>query len=256
MSTRLHTIPLRQEYARSAQSNPHGLYRAGGFAALLIAAILVVEVVVFLVTSAPSLADAGSWLALFQSHRLLGLVDFGLLELVGLSLFVPVWLALYQALQRAGPGAVAVAASLGLIGVAANFATSKLFALLALSDLYAAATTEALKAQLLVAAQAALAVGAQGGIGGSVEGGFPSAVAGLILSAVMVRSRIVGRAGGYTGILANGLALAMYTWAAAAPTLAGNPVFGAFFLLSMVWYLLLARGLFQLGRRVSADERA
>ena len=256
MTTRLHPLPLQQESARSAELNPHGLYRAGGVGALMMGLLLIVEVIAYLATSAPSLADAGRWFALFQNHRLVGLVDFGLLELLGLTLFVPMFLALYAALHGADESAVAIATALALLGIAANFATSKLFSLLALSDLYAAATTETLKAQFLAAGQAALAVGAQGGIGGSVEGGIPLASAGLILSAVMVRSHLLGRAAGYAGLLANGLGFAMVLRAAAGPVLAGNPFFGAFFLLSVIWYVLIARGLLQLGRGVSRREGA
>ena len=150
---------------------------------------------------------------------------------------------------------MAIAAILAFVGIAANFATSKLFSLLALSDLYAAATSAALKAQFLAAGQAALAVSAQGGIGGSVEGGVPLAVAGLIISAVMLRSHILGRAAGYAGILANGIGLLMYLRAAAAPAMAGSPFFGAFFLLSVIWYLSIARGLFQFGQTAEGDAK-
>lgn len=136
--------------------------------------------------------------------------------------------------------------SLAFTGIAANFATSKLFTLLTLSDLYAAATTEALKSQFLAAGQAALAVSVLGGISGSVEGGIPLAFAGLIISAVMLRSNILGRVAGYVGILANGIGLAMYI-NAAGPAMAGSPFFGIFFLLSVLWFILIGRKLLQLG---------
>ena len=81
-----------------------------------------------------------------------------------------------------------------------------------------------------------------------MEGGIPLAVAGLIISAVMLRSKILGRAIGYVGILANGIGVAMYINAAAAPAMAGSPFFGAFFLLSIIWFILIARGLLQMSR--------
>lgn len=224
------------------------LYKVGGAGALIVGTLLIIEMIVYIATSAPSLTDAAGWFRLFQNNRFLGLLDFGILELYGLALFVPVFLALYTCLRRASESAMAIAAGLAFAGISANFATSKLFSLLTLSDLYAAATTEALKAQFLAAGQAVLAVSALGGISGSVEGGIPLAIAGLIIGLVMLRSNLLGRAVGWVGIGANGVGLAMYIRAAAAPALAGSPFFGAFFLLSVIWFFLIAQRLLQQGR--------
>jgi len=78
--------------------------------------------------------------------------------------------------------------------------------------------------------------------------GIPLAVAGLIISAIMVKSNILGRAAGYVGILANGIGLVMYFNAAAAPTTAGSPFFAAFCLLSVIWCILIGRTLVWIGR--------
>ena len=158
---------------------------------------------------------------------------------------VPMFLALYAVLRRASESYMAIAAILAIVGIAVNFATSKLFSLLTLSDLYAAATTEAVKSQFLTAGQATLAVGALGGIGGSVEGGIPLAVSGLIISIIMLQSNILGRTVGYVGILANGIGLVMYFNAALAPAMAGSPFFGVFFLFSVIWFILIGRKLLQ-----------
>ncbi len=224
------------------------LYKAGGAGALIVGLFFIIEMGVYIASSAPSLADAAGWFALFQNNRLVGLVDFGILELYGLVLFIPMYLSLYAVLRRASESYMAIAAILAFVGIAANFATSKLFSLLTLSDLYAAAATAALKSQFLAAGQAALAVSALGGIGGSVEGGIPLAVAGLIISTIMLRSNILGRAAGYVGILANGMGLVMYISAAAGPKLAGSPFFGAFFLLSVIWFVMVGLKLLRSGR--------
>ncbi|HEX9027940.1 MAG TPA: hypothetical protein VF823_02120, partial [Anaerolineales bacterium] len=164
------------------ESNWRSIYRAGGISALIVGVLFIIEMTTYLATSAPSLADPAGWFNLFQNNRLVGLVDFGILELVSLVFFVPMYLALFAALRRASVSALSIAAILAFVGIAANFATSKLFTLLSLSDLYVAAATAAQKSQFLAAGQAVLAVSAQGGISGSVEGGFPLAVAGLIIS--------------------------------------------------------------------------
>jgi len=233
---------------QTADSKWKSLYQAGGAGALIVGTLLLIETIAYIATSAPSLADAAGWFNLFHNNRFVGLVDFGILELYALVLFVPVFLALYAVLRRASESYMAIAAILAFIGIAVNFATSKLFSLLTLSDLYAAAATEAIKSQFLAAGQATLAVGALGGISGSVEGGIPLAVAGLIISIIMLRSNILGRAVGYVGVLANGIGLVMYINAAAGPAMAGSPFFGAFFLLSVIWFILIGRTLLRASR--------
>ncbi len=220
-------------------------YKVGGTAAVLIGTFLLIEAIFYGATSAPNLADAAGWFNLFHNNRFIGLIDFGILELYALVLFVPMFLSLYFILRRASESYMAIAAILAFVGIAVNFATSKLFSLLTLSDLYAAATTAEMKSQFMAAGQANLAVGALGGIGGSVEGGIPLAVAGLIISIIVLRSNLLGRTIGYIGILANGIGLVMYFNAALAPARSGSPFFGIFFLFSVTWYFLIGRKLLQ-----------
>lgn len=230
-----------------------GLLKLGGWSGVIIAALFLGETIIYLTSGAPSLADAAGWLALFQTNRMLALIDFGLLEFYGLVLFVPMFLALYAALRRVSESSMLVGAALALIGVGINFATGQLFALLSISGLHAAAATEAQRAQFLAAAQVSLAQAAQGGIGGGVQGGVPLAVAGLIISAVMLRSPLFGKATAYVGLLANAVGLMMYVSAAFISAPEGSPFFGPFFLLSITWFLLVGLGLLRASRR---DVRA
>lgn len=229
-----------------AQNERRSLYKTGGAAAALVVALLIGETIAYLTSSAPSLADAEGWFRLFQTNRLIGLIDYGVLELCAMVLFVPMFLALYMCLRRASRTYAAIAGLLAFAGIAANFGSNPLFRLLTLSDVYSTAASEAARAQLVAIGQAVLAAGAIGGIGGSVEGGFPLAVAGLIFSVCMLRSKVLGRGAAYAGLLANAVALAMFAWGAAAPTLQGSPFFAPFLLLSVIWYALMARGLFRL----------
>jgi hypothetical protein len=248
MTAQLLAIQMDEVNTKTLASNWRSLYKVGGVCALIIGTLFISEMIIYIATSAPSLMDTTGWFTLFQNNRFVGLVDFGILELYALVLFVPMFLALYVALRRASESYMAIATILAFIGIAANFATSKLFTLLSLSDLYAVATTAAQKSQFLAAGQATLAVSALGGIGGSVEGGIPLAVSGLIISVIMLRSNILGRAVGYLGILANGIGLVMYFNAALAPAMSGSPFFGLFFLLSVIWFILIGRKLLQKSR--------
>jgi len=222
------------------------LIKAGGVCALIVGTLLIIEMVAYIATSAPSMADAAGWFSFLHAHRFIGLIDFGILELYALVLFVPIFLALYVSLRRTNESSMAVAAILAFVGIAVNFATSKLFSLLTLSDLFAAASTEAAKSQFLAAGQATLALGALGGIGGSVEGGIPLAVSGLIISIIMLQSKVLGRLVGVLGILANGIGMVMYFNAALAPAMTGSPFFAVFFLLSVIWFIAIGIKLLKL----------
>ncbi len=246
MTSRTYVQPRDTTESRVVGSSSSSLYRAGGVASAVVVALLVAETIAYLTTSAPSMADAESWLRLFQANRLVALIDYGVLELCILVLFVPMFLALYTRLRPASPTYAAIAALLAFAGIAANFGSSPLFPILTLSDVYSTAASEAAKAQLVAVGQAIMAAGALGGIGGSVQGGFPLAVAGLIFSIVMLRSRLLGKGAAWVGLLANGVALAMYIWGAVAPTLGGSPFFGPFLLLSAIWYALVAHSLLRL----------
>ncbi len=246
MITQTQTRQLDTPDTRVLENSTGSLYKAGGVAAAVVVGLLVVETVAYLTTSAPSMADAEGWIKLFQSSRIVGLIDFGVLELCALVLFVPMFLALYTCLRRSSPTYTAIAALLAFAGIAANFGSNPLFPMLTLSDVYSTAATEAARTQLVAVGQAMLAAASLGGIGGSVEGGFPLAVAGLIFSIVMLRSGLLGKGAAWMGLLANGAALAMYIRGAAAPALEGSPFFGPFLLLSVIWYALVARSLLRL----------
>ncbi len=246
MTARTYVPQLDTTESRVVESSPSALHRAGGAAAAAVVALLVAETIAYLTSSAPSLGDAVGWFNLFQTNRFIALIDFGLLELCAMVLYVPMFLALYACLRRVSPTYAAMAGLLAIAGVAANFASNPLFQILTLSNVYAATAGEAARAQLVSIGQAILAAGALGGIGGSVQGGFPLALAGLIFSVVMLRGRLLGKAAAWAGLLANTVALAMYALGAAAPALEGSPFFAPFLLLSVIWYALVARSLLRL----------
>jgi hypothetical protein len=125
-------------------------------------------------------------------------------------------------------------------------ASNPAFEMLALSNQYAAAETEAQRTVLLAAGQAML-VSWQGSA--FQVSYLIGSVALIIISAVMLRSRIFSKTTGYLGILANVIALGLYV-----------PMVGVYIsVISVVflwiWYLLVARRLFQLGRAVQASAK-
>jgi hypothetical protein len=81
-------------------------------------------------------------------------------------------------------------------------------------------------------------------------GFFFVAIAGLVFSLVILKSRSLGQVTAYTGIVASLITFADDICIVIAPSLAAIllPING---LLWLIWWLLISRGLFQLGRQVT-----
>jgi hypothetical protein len=235
------------------------LYRAGAIAALLAVfvfrrnlgaelSLLATLGIVHGVPAAPPTA-AGEWFVLLQDNRLVGLTYLNLFDLFEYALLGLVFLALWSALRRASPGAMLVATTAGLIGIAVYFASNQALAMLALSERYAAAAGEAQRSAYVAAGEALLAANnpdsmLQGtGIYVSL---FLVLLAGLIISVVMWRSDAFGKATAIAGILANGIGLCYFLALALLPAIywLPHPISAPF---RVAWYFLIALRLFKLG---------
>jgi hypothetical protein len=189
-------------------------------------------------------SSASDWFALLQDHRFLGLILLDLFDMVNYLLVGLVFLALYGALERANKVALTVATACALVGVAVYLASNQAFAMLALSDQYAAASTDVMRMQFLAAGEALLAIHNPAGI---QLGLLLVALAGLIASAVMLRSQVFGKTTAILGVVANNLVLSYFVALPVVPDIAFLfPAVSAPF--RLFWYILIARRLFQLGR--------
>jgi len=154
------------------------------------------------------------------------------------------FLALYGALRRADKMALTVATACALVGVAVYPASNQASAMLALSDQYAAASTDAMRIQFLAAGEALLAIHNPARI---QLGLLLVALVGLIISVVMLRSRVFGKVTAILGVVANGLVLSYFVALPVVPDIAFLfPAASAPF--RLLWYFLIAWRLFQLGR--------
>jgi hypothetical protein len=189
-------------------------------------------------------ASAFDWYALLQANPFLGLLLLDLFDIVNYVLVSLIFLALYGALRRANKAAMTVATAFALVGVAVSLASNQAFALLTLSDQHAAASTDVMRTLFLAAGEALLASHKPSGIH---LGLLFVALAGLIASVVMLRSRVFGRATAIFGVVANSLVLAYYVALPLVPSIAFLfPAASAPF--RLLWYILIALRLFQLGR--------
>jgi len=241
--SRMETRPANQQlldesHTKTTASAWKPLYRVGGAAALTIVGIMVVQIIVFIASPPPS--TVLGYFTLFHKNALLGLLSLDLLYVVDNALVVPLYLALYAALRQVSPSFMVIALALGLVGIAAYFASNTAFEMLSLSSQYAAATTAAQRSLLVAAGQAMLAI--YQGTAFDVYY-LLGATATLIISGVMLRSNIFGRATAYAGMAAGVLMLI--------PSTAGK--FGLYFAFgslvpTAIWLILMARRLFHLAQ--------
>jgi hypothetical protein len=186
---------------------------------------------------------------LLQNNRFVGLSLLNVFDIVNYALVGLIFLALCGALRRADKSAMVIATTFGFVGIAVYFPSNQAFAMLSLSDQYAAATTDAQRSILLAAGDALLAVNNPGAIyqgTGIYMSLLLVTLAGLIISIVMLRSSIFNKATAYVGILANVFGLGYFIALAFAPAIyVLPPIISA--PLRVIWYILIARRLFQLG---------
>ena len=237
-------LRIDESHAKIADPAWKALYRVGGAAALTIVGLMAIQIIIFIALPPPGTVIG--YFTLFHKNGLLGLLSLDLLYSVDTVLVVLIYLALYAALRRASPSFMAIALTLGLVGIAAYFASNTAFEMLSLSNQYAAATTDAQRALFVAAGQAMLAI--YTGTAFDVYY-LLNAFATLIISGVMLRSAIFGKGTAYVGILA---AVLMFV-----PSTAGT--IGLYLALSSlvptaIWLILIARRLFRLGQGVSKEE--
>ena len=235
---------LKQVTATNAtDSRWHWLYKVAGMSAIVTAVLILVQMIVYIIWPPPS--NAIDYFKLFQDNALQGFLALDLLYVIDNVLLIPILLALYAALRRTNESFMLIGAALGFVGIAALFASNPAANMHFLSGQYAAAATDAQRALLLAAGEAMLAVFTGTAYHISLILG---SVALVIIPIVMLQSKIFSKATAYMGILANVLALGFYV-----------PKIGIYILLFsviflLVWYILIARSLFQLGREMPKEE--
>jgi len=228
------------------------IYQLGGGAALGAVLISALEILItFLPGGNTTQETALDWLRLFQQNWFLGLRNLGLLNIFFISLGILTYFALYAA-HRDTPYRpyAALVASVSFIGIGVFLATNRAFPMLALSQQYTAATTDAQRAMLETAAQAMLVVGASH-TPGTFLGFFLSESAGILISCVMLRSGIFSKVAALAGLLGFTMLLIFEITSSFVVGLSavamGLAMLGG--ISSMIWYILVARTLFRLARQ-------
>jgi hypothetical protein len=232
------------------------LYRIGGTAALMAVLVMLAEIFITFLpgggATGPGTVTVLDWFALFQNSPLMGLRNLGLINMIATSLAIPMLLSLYVAHRKVDKVYSTLALILGLVGATIYLANNTAFPMLALSEKYAAATTDAQRSLLAAAGEAMLAQ-AESHAPGTFVGFFYTEISSIAISIVMLRGRIFGKPAAYAGMLGFGLLFIFEILSSFVPAWFDIAMIFAVVggLSSITWYALIAQGLFQLGKEPS-----
>lgn len=229
----------------------HGVYKLGGIAALSAVLVGLLEIIItFLPGGNTAQETVLEWFLLFRENPFMGLRNLGLLNIFLNVLAILTYFALYAAHRKdTNRPYAALAMIISFLGIGIFFATNRAFPMLALSNQYAIAASDAQRAVLEAAGQSMLSVG-ESHTPGTFLGFCLSEIAGVMISIVMLRSGIFSKATAYAGIFGFGILLVFEFLASFVSGLSNVTMILAMFggLLSMAWYVLTARRLFHLGQ--------
>jgi len=187
-----------------------------------------------------------------QNSRVVGLLRLDLLTVIVMPLYYLLFTGIYVALRRTNGAYTALATALAFIGVTLFLATPSVFSMVYLSDQYVAATTEAQKSLFLAAGEAIIASDMWHSTG-AIMGGILLQSAGVLISVVMLQSKVFSKVTAYVGILTHGLDLAHILIGFFVPGV-GVILMAIAGPLYLIWFPLVGRRLFQLGQGVSKEE--
>jgi len=237
----------------SAASDWSGLCWTGGIAALILIGYSLATMVQLVALGGPP-ATAAEAFRLLQNNRIVGLLRLDLPTVLAVPLYYFVFLGLFAALRKTDRANAILATALAFVGVTLLLATPTALSMISLSEKYAAATTEATKAQLLAAGEAILVTDIWHGTG-AIIGGILVQSGAVLISVVMLHSTVFGKITAYLGIVMHGLDLAHIVFGLFLPAsgVVLMAIAGPFY---PVWFFLIGRRLLQLAATGSARRNS
>ncbi|NDJ63026.1 MAG: DUF4386 family protein [Chloroflexi bacterium] len=246
------TTAAFDQVAQTSESQWASLYTIGGSAALITVALILVDTGLSMVNPAgdniPGVFSAAEWFGLFETDPLRSFRDLGVLNIFNAILGIPVFFALYVLHRGTQQAYAGLALMLMLFGGAVYISNNTVLPMWALSQDYAAATTEVERATLIAAGEAMLARGADF-TPGSLVGFILSSVATLLMAFVLLRGRVFSSITAYAGLIGLTCLLIFTIWVTFAPSSFATAMLLALpgGLLALAWNILIARRLLQLG---------
>jgi len=221
------------------------LYTIGGVAAILQLVVILGYSVAYAVLGVKP-TSAAEYFAIWQESPLQMVLrgDFLLLILIGL--YLGTFPALYLALKRVNPIYTALATIFTLMAVVLTFGSESTFSLLHLAEQYAAAGSDALRAQFLAAGEAVIATD-MWHTSGAYMTGILLQGSGVMISIIMLRSDDFSKVTAISGLLGNTIDLVQHLLHPFWPGL--SEILTLFMAVYFVWYVMLGRDLLRLARR-------
>lgn len=222
------------------------LCQLGGIAALLLIVYSLATMLQMVVLGGQPTSAAQAF-DLLQHHRVVGLLRLDLPTIAVMPLYYLLFLGLFAALKSTNRAYALLSTALAFTGVTLLLATPTALSMVALSDKYAAATSDAVRMQFLVAGEALMAADIWHGTG-AILGGVLVQCGAVLISFVMLRGGVFSKATAWLGIVMHGLDLAHIVCGLFLP-ISGVvllAIAGPFY---PIWFFMVGRRLLQLAAR-------
>lgn len=218
-------------------------YRIGGIAAFLLMIYCLATMVQIAVLGGPP-ASAAEAFRLLQANRIVGMLRLDLGTTLAMPLYYLLFFSLYMALRWEDRVKATLGTVLGFAGLTLFLAAPAALSMASLSDKYAAAATEAARAQWLAAGEAVTATDLWHG-SAAMTGGVLMQAGAVLICAAMLRGHVFGKATAWIGVAMYGLDLAHIFGMIFLPV-AGVVLMAMAGPLYPVWFWLVGRRLLRL----------
>ncbi len=232
------------------KTQPKVFYKVAGVMAILIVFAALSDVITSIGVAAQDnrIIQIAEWFKLFQTNSFQAFSRLGVINIVTLSLGIPIYLAFNQVFSKDRPALAAFASILFFIGSAVYLSSNTVFAQFALSQQYAIATTA--QRPLLEAAGFSLLSQGADLTPGTFIGLFLTQIAGLVITSAMLRKSVFGKWTGWAGLAGFSFMSVFFILAAFFPEHYTTAMMLAMpgGLILMAYHIMLARKFFLIGR--------
>jgi hypothetical protein len=252
----LKTVSAENEHEdaiREVRGDLRPLCRIGGIAALLLI-VYSLAMLVQVVALGGQPTSAAQAFDLLAHHRLVGLLRLDLPTIAVMPLYYLLFLGLFAALRKSDLAITVLSTVLAFAGLTLVMATPTALSMLPLSDKFSAATSDAVRNQLLAAGEAIMAADIWHATG-AIVGGVLFQCGAVLISVVMLRGGVFSKTTGWLGIVMHGLDLAHIVSGLFLP-ISGFVLLAIAGPLYPIWFFLVGRRLLQLAKqKPEADQR-
>lgn len=232
-----------------------GIYLLGGLFAIIFIALTVADIIIGStlggdLTMLPK--NAVERFNQLHQNPMLGLYNLDFLNLITSLIMLPVFFALFTALNQSNPGFSKLAMLVFLVGTTYFIVNNSALPMLDLTNKFGSASSEAEKLSIALTGESLLARGSHASPG--VFLGFALiSISEIMISLVMLSGKIFNKTTSYIGITGNSFLLIYIILVTFIPGMKSNAMLLAMpgGLLTMVWIILITVRLFKLRQQTT-----